>query len=189
VVILGNSITRSTPDLSIGWNNDWGMAATKPEYDYVHLLTAKLKSVNPDVTVNTVPTGPFEVAYTTYDYTKDYAAMKALHPDLLIMRFGENIVQDSPDLVNFDAKYGALIAYFRDGNPDVKILAVGSFWGNPVVDKSMKKYSKFVTLTPLLNDISNQAFGQFPNYNVAVHPSDKGMQAIFDIIYEGLKNL
>ena len=189
VVVLGNSITRASPDTSIGWNNNWGMAATRPELDYLHLLTARLKLINPNVVVNSMPTGEFEVAYKTYDYTDYYAAIKASKPDLLILRFGENIVQDSPDLVYFDEKYAALIAYFKDGNPNLKILAAGSFWGNPVADKAMAKYSKFVTLTPLLNDINNQAFGIFPNNSVAIHPSDKGMLAICNIIWEGLKGL
>jgi hypothetical protein len=189
VVILGNSITRASPDASVGWNNNWGMAATRAELDYVHLLTAKLKTLNPDVEVNTKPTGEFEIAYKTFDYITYYADMKALHPDLLIMRFGENIVQDNPDLIYFDARYAGLVAYFRDGNPNLKILAVGSFWGNPVVDESMKKYSKFVTLTPLLNDSRNQAFGQFENYGVSIHPSDMGMQKICDIIWSGLADL
>lgn len=188
VVILGNSITRASEEPSIGWNNNWGMAATKPEFDYYHLLIADFKLKNAKVKVNSIPTGEFEIGYVDFDL-KYFAKMKALKPDLLIMRFGENTRQDDPNLRHFEAKYAALVNYFKDDNPNIKILAVGSFWGNPVVDAAMAKYSKFVTLTPPLNDISNQAFGQFENYNVAIHPSDKGMKAIEEIIWEGLKNL
>ncbi|HEY0176958.1 MAG TPA: hypothetical protein VGC08_11305 [Pedobacter sp.] len=189
VVILGNSITFSMPDPSIDWYNDWGMAASKPEFDYVHLLTAKLKVISPDVKISLQQTYVFEKTYTTYDYVTNFAGVKALHPDLLIMRFGENVEQDSVGAANFDAIYGSLIAYFKDGNPDVKILAVGSFWGNAVVDGPMKKYSKFVTLSPLLSDPGNQAFGQYANYGVSIHPSDKGMKQICSIIWGGLNGL
>lgn len=189
VLIIGNSITRASPTPSIGWNNNWGMAATKAEFDYVHLLTAKLTALNAQVKVNTVTSGEFEVGYTTFDFAPFYAEAKATKPDLLILRFGENIVQDSPDLSQFDDKYTALVNYFKEGNPNLKILAAGSFWSNPVVDACMKKRSKFVTLTPLLNDINNQAFNDFANHSVAIHPSDKGMKVISDIIWEGLKGL
>jgi hypothetical protein len=188
VVILGNSITRASENPSIGWNNNWGMAATKREFDYLHLLTAEMKLRNPDIKVSAIPTGEFEVDFVNFNLSY-FSEMKALKPDLLILRFGENTKLDHPQLSNFEGKYAALIEYFKENNPDIKILAVGSFWGNPVVDAAMKKHSKFVTLTPLLNDITNQAFGQFESYSVAVHPSDKGMRAIKDIIWEALKNL
>ena len=189
VLIIGNSITRASPTPEIGWNNNWGMAATKAEFDYVHLLTAKFKALNPAVKLNTVTSGEFEVGYPTFDFVPFYAEVKATKPDLLILRFGENIVQDNPELTLFDDKYTALVNYFKEGNPKLKILAVGSFWSNPVVDACMKKRSKFVTLTPLLNDINNQAFNDFTNHSVQIHPSDKGMKVISDIIWEGLKGL
>ena len=47
VLILGNSITFSAADSKVGWFGNWGMAASKPEFDYVHLLTAKFKDLNP----------------------------------------------------------------------------------------------------------------------------------------------
>ena len=50
VLFLGNSITRHEPKSEIGWENDWGMAASKRENDYVHvavrLLEEKLGKVN-----------------------------------------------------------------------------------------------------------------------------------------------
>ena len=161
------------------------MAATRAEFDYYHLLTAQLQVNNPNVRVNSMPTGEFEVNYINFDLSY-YAELKASKPDLLILRFGENVVQDSPDLTRFEEKYAALINYFKDGNPNLKILAAGSFWGNPVVDEAMKKHSKFVSLTPLLNDRANQAFGQFPDYGVSIHPSDKGMKLIKNIIWDAL---
>lgn len=189
VLILGNSITFTIPDPSIGWENDWGMAATKPENDYVHLLTAKLKLISPDIKINLQQVYSFEESYATYDYVTAFAAAKALHPDLIIMRFGENISKGAANTAQFDAVYGSLIAYFKDGNPNVHILAAGSFWGNPVVDESMKKYSKFVSLSPLLNNPANQAFGQYADYGVSIHPSDLGMKEISDIIWKGLDGL
>ena len=41
VLFVGNSITRHGVKADIGWFNDWGMAATSKENDYVH-ITKKL---------------------------------------------------------------------------------------------------------------------------------------------------
>jgi hypothetical protein len=64
---------------------------------------------------------------------------------LIIIQIGESVKQESPMLSQFEDRYNTLINYFKDGNPDVKILA---------------------------------AFGQYENYGVQIHPSDKGMLAI-----------
>jgi hypothetical protein len=42
ILFLGNSITRHPPLEKIAWSNDWGMAASAEEKDYVHLADALL---------------------------------------------------------------------------------------------------------------------------------------------------
>ena len=39
ILIVGNSITYHAPKEDIDWNNSWGMAASRAENDYVHILT------------------------------------------------------------------------------------------------------------------------------------------------------
>ena len=42
ILVVGNSILRHGPCKEIGWERDWGMAASAPEKDFVHLLYAML---------------------------------------------------------------------------------------------------------------------------------------------------
>lgn len=42
LLFAGNSITRHGPAPEIGWDHDHGMAASGPDHDYVHRLTAMI---------------------------------------------------------------------------------------------------------------------------------------------------
>jgi len=186
VLILGNSITFSAANSKVGWFGNWGMAASKPELDYVHLLTAKFKDLNPQCIVTAKNISRFEREYLTYNYQKDFKEFQDLHPDLIIMRIGENIEQIGLDQAKLDEKYAGLITFLKQNNPNVKILAAGSFWGNDPADEVMSKYSKFVSLKNLSVGQTYKAKELFDNYGVSEHPSDSGMKAIAEIIWDSL---
>ena len=42
VLVIGNSIMKHGAAPQLGWNTDWGMAATAEEKDYAHLLHRKI---------------------------------------------------------------------------------------------------------------------------------------------------
>ena len=48
VLFAGNSITLHGILPEIGWYNEWGMAASAKERDYVHLMQAKIKAIDPN---------------------------------------------------------------------------------------------------------------------------------------------
>lgn len=183
ILILGNSITYAPTDPSIGWNGSWGMAASIADKDYVHLLTARFKASNSNTTLIAVNIAAFERGFDTYDFDVNLKTYRDVNPDVIILRIGENVTRVD-DAALFEKKYTDLLAYLKTGNPDVKILAVGSVWPDrDLAYRVMGKYSDYVTLISLQQSSSNFAYGLYDNYGVQTHPSDKGMQSISDMIW------
>ena len=46
ILFLGNSITLHETKPEIGWNHNWGMAASAEENDYVHIVLSELQLPN-----------------------------------------------------------------------------------------------------------------------------------------------
>jgi hypothetical protein len=186
VLILGNSITYTAANPSLGWNGSWGMAATAADSDYVHRLTVKFQQINNNCKVTALDILPFEPDFATYNLDSALLTYKNTNPDLVIIRIGED-VPDGFDTALFDTKYAALVNYFKASNPNVKIFAAGSFWaGKDAVDAIMKKYSPFLSLSYLSSDPTNESYGLYSSPGIEQHPSNKGMKAISDAIWPQL---
>jgi hypothetical protein len=189
ILILGNSITYSPPNLSIGWYGNWGMAASAIDSDYVHILTARFKQLNSNCKVSVENIAAFELGFTTFNLDSAFMTYKNTKPDLVIILIGED-VQAGFDTTLFDRKYAALVNYFKTANPNVKIFAAGSFWaGKDAVDSVMKKYSPFISLSHLSADPSTESYGLFTNPGIEPHPSDKGMREISNAMWTPLQTL
>lgn len=179
VVILGNSIVAHPPYLEIGWNADWGMAASARDSDFVHLLISNIHKKDPSVTIRYTSISAFERDYDTYDLTQLETFRNA---DMLIMRISENVNSETSIARNFALHYDNLIKYLAPADSTVKIITDG-FWPSPINDiiknYAVKNSYPFVSLYDLYhNDITNSAKGLFGNVGVASHPSDKGMRNI-----------
>jgi len=186
VLILGNSITYSPANPGAGWNGSWGMAASAADSDFVHRLTVHFKSVNQSAVVTAVNIAAFERDFNNYDLVANLLTYKALKPDLIIVRIGENVT--TTDSVGFDKRYTDLLNYFKANNPNVKILAFGSVWlYRDLANNVMAKHSDYVSLVSLASDLSNYAFGLFTDPGIQNHPCDKGMRAISDRIWQAVE--
>ena len=108
ILILGNSITYAPITPSIGWNAHWGMAASAPEKDYVHLLTAKFLQVNSKAIVQAKNIAAFEVDYNNYDFDTELKTYRDQKPDLLILRIAKK-VPNSFYSVGFSKSYIAFL--------------------------------------------------------------------------------
>jgi len=186
VVILGNSLTYHPANPSIGWYGNWGMAATVADSDYVHLLIIKFKQRNPNCVVTVRSIGAFETDFKNYSLDANLKDLRDLKPDLLIIHIGESVNQVPLDTAAFRAKYKALVNYFSN---KPAVLAVGSFWSMPVVDKIMSGYSKFISLSNLSRDPTNASFGLWTNMGVQYHPGNKGMRNISNAIWSAILKL
>lgn len=179
VVILGNSIVAHPAAPDLGWNADWGMAASARDSDFVHLIMSGIHQVDNTVTFQFQNISTFESGYDTYDLTQLSAFQ---NPDMLIIKISENVNQQTAASRNFALYYSNLIKYLAPTDNTVKIIVDG-FWPSTVND-IVRNYAltnnyPFVTLPDLFSsDVSNSAAGLFSDSGVANHPSDKGMRNI-----------
>jgi hypothetical protein len=186
VLVLGNSITRHPPLPEIGWPNDWGMAATAREKDFVHLLRRRFMRARAQMQLVFENIAVWENTYWEYDLNQ-LAFAREFAPELLILRIGENVAGDTVDTHHFATHFSRLLDYLHQ--PGTRILVVGSFWaGNPATG-IMRWVSKahgvsFISLEKIGSDMSNRAIGQHENGGVANHPNDKGMANIAKIIWD-----
>jgi hypothetical protein len=188
IVIVGNSITRHPPKADIGWQGDWGMAATARDSDFVHILKRRFEQEKPGAVVKFQNIAEWERTYYKYDLAR-LDTIKQFQPDLVIVRIGENIAGDSIAIHHFDLQFPRLLDCLR-GN-STRLVVASSFWsGNPARDAMKRMASahdaEFVSLDELEKDPANSATGQFQNTGVAKHPSNKGMRAIANTIWDNL---
>lgn len=196
VLFLGNSITLHGPAPQIGWEGNWGMAASAEDLDYVHLLTAdiaKAAGTRPQIMVKNV--ADFERAHANFDVAKEFEKQLAFQPDLVILAIGENVPElESDELKNkYAAAFKHLLKTLKQ-NDRTTIFVRSSFWPNQTKDEIMRAASAdagvtFVDISDLGRDKSNAASAErkFDHAGVAAHPGDKGMRAIADALFEAIK--
>ena len=184
ILIVGNSITGHGPAPEIGWYGDWGMAASKADSDYVHLLSRDLKSRYSTSQVKILYGVPFEQNYKSYDFSQ-LSGSVLFKPDLIIMRIGENI--NVADGKVFKEKYDQLIKVLRS-DTKAKVICTTSFWpGQEAQVEDIKAVAAanqydLVEIGGFFYEKSYTAAGLFKDAGVANHPSDKGMRAIYQSI-------
>ena len=196
ILFLGNSITLHGPNEGIGWSGNWGMAASAPEKDFVHLVTSSLSgktATAPETMVKNI--AGFERHYATYDLKPILGEVLGFEADLIILAIGENV----PGLGSDEAKaqfadsLRKLLNSLRGDNHSV-IVVRSCFWPNRAKDEILRQACKevggiFVDIGHLAGDESNYARSEreFSHKGVAAHPGDKGMQGIANAILATLE--
>ena len=178
ILVVGNSITRHGPKPDIGWPRDWGMAASAPEKDYVHLLYAKLcaAGVNPYMMIRQA--SGWEIGYLGEGILDKFNDERAFDADIVVYRLGENVKKDMKHA--FREKIEAFIGHIC---PRGKVVFTTCFWKNEIVDDGIRDLAavrgeQCVDIVCTAED--QLALEPFEHKGVAMHPGDKGMEMIAD---------
>ncbi|MBQ9355102.1 MAG: SGNH/GDSL hydrolase family protein [Clostridia bacterium] len=193
IMFVGNSITLHGVLKEIGWNNEWGMAASDAEHDYVHILMKKTKDKQPDAAFCICQVAQWE---TDYKNGKEkyplYEKARAFGADVIIMRFVENCPGKDFDGEVFKREMKRLLDYLDKENKAKMILTTG-FWHHPgdhfICEFGKENKYPVVLLGDLGEDDSMTAKGLFEHSGVAMHPGNLGMQTIAERIFAVLKEI
>ncbi|MBO5069329.1 MAG: SGNH/GDSL hydrolase family protein, partial [Roseburia sp.] len=188
VLFVGNSITRHGIAQDIGWHNDWGMAASSKDKDYVHRLIAKMDNVQNDAAYCICQVAAWERGYKE-GMEKFYEVYRSAHDfdaDIIILRFIENCSFDGWDPEIFKSELEKLLAYLNPSGNAKAVITTG-FWHH-CGDETIREFAREHDM-PLaeLGDLGEmdemKAVGFFEHEGVANHPGDLGMEKIAERIW------
>lgn len=195
VLIIGDSISKHGPAKALGWDGDWGMAASSEDKDYVHLFLARLAASQGGEAPELLLGGGGGGALA--DKLPALGNFKAFGADLAIVQMGENDNKEVNE-AGFQQPYEQILQAIKEGNPKARILCAG-VWsppnGSPVKDAMIKKAcakygAVFVSLAAANAQPANLAGSEkrFTHAGVNWHPGDLGMQAYADALWLGWTN-
>lgn len=202
VLILGNSILLNGPMLKKGWAGNWGMAASKPETDFAHLLMQRIQSsVKRPVVFKLHNIAFWERNWSALrndmpivTYARDF------NPDIILSCIAENTGLHDDQVAAYAQKYEKMveaIAGGSDGKRHADVIVRTSFWKiNPNTDLALSQVADrrgwpCIKCSDLCETGANLAkevdypLGPEPvDPGVRAHPSDAGMKAIADRIWD-----
>ncbi len=193
VLFLGNSITLHGRKPEIGWLGEWGMAASSPEHDYVHLLMKRIRVRDPDAAFCICQAANWERSYKNGVETyESYEQARNFRADLIVIRLVENCPQEGFEPKSFCKELKAFVSYL-DKEGTAKVLVTTGFWRHPA-DEALLAYARAnnypcVELGDLGEQDEMKAIGLFEHTDVANHPGDLGMQKIAERIIETLQQM
>lgn len=195
ILVLGNSISLHGAVEGL-WPHEFGMAASKKENDYVHLVMNKI-SENKNVGINlwVVNIANFERNFSEFNFER-LSTLQSKKPHYVIFQIGENVSGD--DIENrselFKEKYIALVGNFSNS---IKIICL-PFWPNKekntiITDVGIKTKSFIVDLSSLGSGFDSRNLAKsekiYSNPGVAAHPGDYGMSNIALKLYSVINAL
>ena len=192
ILIVGNSITRHAPKAEIGWSGNWGMAASSKDKDYVHRLESLVFLKCPDARFCICQAADWETHYKCgTEQFHLFAPAAEFGADIIVIRLIENCPRDDFDEALFEKQFSDFVTYLNStGN--AKIIIASSFWKR-AGDEILKKVATdngydFIYLGELGENPEMRADGLFEHIGVAMHPGDKGMETIANLIFDTIKN-
>ena len=182
IAFVGNSITRHGKAPQLGWEGDWGMAASSKERDYVHLVMRKFREKGIAVSACICNGAHWEQTYGEAFDLEYFQQVKRFRPDILIMRLVENCPVEGFCPERFSVAYDRLIQYLIGEEEDTKVILTTGFWKHPG-DAAIRRVAEergypCICLGELGEMECMKASGRFTHEGVAAHPGDAGMEEI-----------
>ena len=183
ILIIGNSILKNEPASELGWEGDWGMAASSENNDFLHIyknLLNRSKKYN-SVEVNFKNISAWESDFE-YDLN-EYRNVNTSNYDILIVRLGEN--------VKYSGKYylalNKMINHFKA--TDTKVIITEIIWKSDDKERIHKQVAfdngyKYVSFNDFRANHNNFSYGLYENDQVAAHPSNAGMLVIAKLLFD-----
>ena len=197
VLIYGNSIAAHGRAPKIGWNADWGMAATSRDRDFAHLLIAALeerRGERADYRIRNLAALERNYRADLGEYA-DLADDVAYAPDYVVIAIGENVssLRES-DVADYTKFLVRLARPLVESAKRPKVVMRSPFWRNAVkADCTAKAAAEvgaaYVDAGPLGDRNENMALGLFSHKGVARHPGDLGMRRLADLILSGFESV
>lgn len=193
IMFVGNSITLHTVSHSIGWHNEWGMAASEKEKDYVHIAMNEVSKIAPDSQFCICQIAEWEREYKNGKSKHClYESAREFNADIIIMRAIENCPNEDFEGKIFKNELDVLLS-FLNKSQKAKIILTTGFWRHPG-DLIIREYAKENNLPCIeLGDLGQRddmkAIGLFEHSGVANHPGDLGMKTIAERILKELRKI
>lgn len=193
-VAVGNSITWHPNNDN--WPGEWGMAATSPEKDYVHVLNHELRNNFDSASFKIAWAVDWETNHTNYDLSY-FDSFFDGDEDLVVIRLGENV----KDTSNYQSDFLKLIQHLKELSPHAKFVISGIFMSESndlkykeSIQQNVSKSENciWVPINHLDTKENRNTVGSIVNGNkienqtVANHPGDNGMKAIAKAILDAL---
>ena len=193
VLFVGNSITLHGPRPQIGWTNNWGMAASARDKDYVHLLQKKIAAVRPDAQCCLLQVAnTFERAFFKKDWSceRNFKWAREFKPDVIVFFFGANVPKtyNAGTMSPAPARtFGEALDAFRtylDPEGQALVLISQGFYIRPKLDAEKEAVAKkrgdvFVNMEDIR--ARKDAHGRFN------HPGDLGMELIAERFWQHIE--
>ncbi len=184
VLFVGNSVTLHGPKPEIGWTRNWGMAASAPEKDYVHLLEKRIRRLDPSAAFSIAQAGQFERTFMDDpDVLTSYTWAKTFGADIVILFFGANVPAAYEKTASPAKTFGQAYEELRALVCGEKTAAfhVQGFYARPKLEEEKRAVAaKYGDVYVPLDRVNCRADvrGEFD------HPNDLGMRLIADAIWK-----
>ena len=190
VLIYGNSIALHGRAPKIGWDRDWGMAASAREKDFAHLVVSELEAKRgerADFRIRNLAVLERNFR-TNLTHFADLASDVAYAPDYVVIAIGENVpALGAADVPHYTRFLASLAKPLVESAKHPPVVMRSPFWKNAVKADCTAKAAKevgaiYVDAGPLGDREENMALGLFEHRGVARHPGDLGMRRLADLI-------